>query len=583
MPLEEKRVYRFGPFCLDTGSRLLHREGELIPLAPKTLDTLLALVERSGDVLDKQDLLKKVWPDTFVEEGSLAQNISILRRVLGECADGQQYIQTIPKRGYRFVASLNESLSALGRGEPLGPVESGQPVPSIAVLPFANMSGDPDREYFSDGLAEEIINALAQIPGLKVTARTSAFAFRGKEQDITRIAEALRVRTILEGSVRKSGNRVRVTVQLINAADGYHLWGCRYDKDLADLFAVQDEIAAAIGEALKLKLIGRPARRYQPNLPAYDAFLKGRHELSKLEAGPTAAAKDFLERAIALDPQYPEPHAELGQYYLLRAGMGLYPADEMMSAARAEAQKAVELSAADSRAHGVLCAVAGGYDFDWKEAERHFHLALATDPVPPEVRGRCALSYLLPLGRFEEALTQFEKALEQNPLLITSRALFAWALVAAGLYDRALVEAEKCLQISHNHWMALSAMTVASVQRADLAKARRFAEMALQAAPWRARLVGMLAGILARLGEVEPLPGLLTRLTEMDPSGLFWYHLFCFEIDAAADYYAQVIELRDTPAIWFAAASFLSPLRSSPRWPALARMMNLPERSRSEP
>jgi serine/threonine-protein kinase len=155
---------------------------------------------------------------------------------------------------------------------------------SIAVLPFANMSRDPDNEYFSDGLAEEIMNTLAHLSGLKVTARTSAFAFRGKEEDISKIAEALNVRTILEGSVRRSGSRIRVTAQLVNAEDGYHLWSERYDREMADVFAMQDEIAAAIAGALEVKLVGKPAERraHKPNLEAYEAFLRGRHEILKL-------------------------------------------------------------------------------------------------------------------------------------------------------------------------------------------------------------------------------------------------------------------------------------------------------------
>jgi serine/threonine protein kinase len=196
--------------------------------------------------------------------------------------------------------------------------------PSIAVLPFANMSRDSDDEYFSDRLAEEIMNTLAHLPGLKVTARTSSFAFRGKEQDIRKIAEVLNVRTILEGSVRRSGSRIRVTAQLINAQDGYHLWSERYDREMADVFAMQDEIAAAIAGALEVKLVGRrPAPRYRPNLLAYEAFLKGRHELAKSTPESSARARRHFEQAIALDPAYSEPYAELGHYYLLQGNGSL--------------------------------------------------------------------------------------------------------------------------------------------------------------------------------------------------------------------------------------------------------------------
>ena len=184
--------------------------------------------------------------------------------------------------------------------------------PSIAVLPFANMSRDSDDEFFSDGLAEEIMNTLAHLPGLKVTARTSAFAFRGKEQDIRKIAEALDVRTILEGSVRRSGNRIRVTAQLINAQDGYHLWSQRYDREMADIFEVQDEIAAAIAGALQVRLSPKPAgERYRPCLPAYEACLRGRHHQFKLTPGSWEKAKECCEQAIALDPKFALAYAEL--------------------------------------------------------------------------------------------------------------------------------------------------------------------------------------------------------------------------------------------------------------------------------
>jgi serine/threonine-protein kinase len=196
--------------------------------------------------------------------------------------------------------------------------------PSIAVLPFANMSRDPDDEYFSDGLTEEIINLLAHVPGLKVTARTSAFAFRGKEQDITTIADALRVRTILEGSVRRAGTRIRVTAQLINAEDGYHLWSERYDRELTDVFAIQDDIAQAIAGALQVTLTAKPAQtRHTPVLAAYEAVLKGRHQMLKHSPASHARANDCFEQAMDLDPTYAEPHASLGTNYFLSGMSGL--------------------------------------------------------------------------------------------------------------------------------------------------------------------------------------------------------------------------------------------------------------------
>jgi serine/threonine-protein kinase len=446
--------------------------------------------------------------------------------------------------------------------------------PSIAVLPFANMSRDPDDEYFSDGLAEEIMNTLAHLPGLKVTARTSAFAFRGKEQDITKIAEALHVRTILEGSVRRSGSRIRVTAQLINAEDGYHLWSERYDREMADVFAMQDEIAAAIAGALEVKLVGTPPqRRHQPNLQAYETFLRARHEILKVAPDSLARAKQLLEQAIALDPAFSEPHSELGYSYLLQGLIGLRSGLETMPAARVHAQKALELSPADARAHAVLCAVACLYDYDWGEAGKHFQLALAAEPVPSEVRARCSLNYLLPLGRTQAAIEQIERALEQDPLNLFVRGAFAAVLSMGQAYDRALTEAQNAMEVDASHWLPHFAIGLSYALRGEFAAARPAAERSVQAAPWFAQVLGLLAGVLAQLGEKRGADELLTKLRDMPPVGLLIYHFLCSGNDTTADWLAKMIEDRDPFApSW----SCLKPIRSSPRWPALAKMMNLP-------
>jgi TolB-like protein len=220
-----------------------------------------------------------------------------------------------PGQRFQTIAEVKAALELAASSNP------GEKTPSIAVLPFANMSRDDDDEYFSDGLAEEIINALTQIAGLKVIARTSAFAFKGKNEDIRKIAEALGVTNVLEGSVRRAGNRLRVTAQLIHAADGTHLWSQRYDRELTDVFAVQDEIAAAIAGALQVKLTGKPtaARPHQPNLPAWESFLKGRHQLYKLSPEGFARAEEYFQHAIALDPQWADPHSSLGGLYFFSA------------------------------------------------------------------------------------------------------------------------------------------------------------------------------------------------------------------------------------------------------------------------
>jgi len=461
-------------------------------------------------------------------------------------------------------------------------VKPAQDQPSIAVLPFSNMSADKENEYFSDGLAEEILNSLVRIPGLKVTARTSSFAFRGKEQDIRGIAEALDVKTILEGSVRKAGNRVRVTAQLINAADGYHLWSERYDRELTDVFAVQDEIAAAIAAALKLKLSGEaaPVHRHKPNLPAYEAYLKGRHYMLKATPEGWARGTEFVEQAIALDPRFAEPHVQLGGQYFVLWANGLRPGKEMVPLIRAEAQKAVDLS--DDSAHALLAMVAAASDYDWKEVDKHFQIAMAVAHALPEMNLAYALYFLVPAGRLQEAVTLMEKTVALDPLHVPLRSSFAICLMSAEMYDRAIEEARKGLEIDERLWLPYFALVLGYVAKGMTTEALAAAEKAYQMAPWHPRVIALLAGVLARTGERGRAEALIGQLSQAQgglvaPSGMVLYHLICGKIDAAADWYEKCIEQRDPVLVPWIRLPLARSLRMSPRWPKIAAMMNLPE------
>jgi eukaryotic-like serine/threonine-protein kinase len=478
------------------------------------------------------------------------------------------------KRAADRFASMTEVKTAL---EGIGAKASVQEQPSIAVLPFANMSRDADDEYFSDGLAEEILNVLAQIPGLKVTARTSSFAFRGKEQDIRKIAEALSVRTILEGSVRRAGSRIRVTAQLINAADGYHLWSERFDRELTDIFAVQDEIAAAIAGALQIKLTGKPAaaRPHEPNLPAYEAFLKGRHQLLKHSPEGYARAEEYFKQAIALDPRWADPHSGLGGEYFWLGFYGLRPLGEMVPLARAEARKALELLPSEPMAHAVLGAIAASHDFDWKEAEEQFRLARVSESLPPDVHSWYALFLLLPLGRFEEAIQEFAKAIAQDPLNHRRRVFLTWVFICAEMYERAIAEARKALELEDSYLPHMG-MAISYFFQGKPAEAREQAEEAVRMGPWDALAVGFLAGFLAQAGEKERAEKVIATISGAIPIGMVMYHLLRSEIDAALDWYEREIELRRPNGVIVAAAGFTKPLRASPRWAKLAKMMNLP-------
>jgi serine/threonine-protein kinase len=474
-----------------------------------------------------------------------------------------------PSSRYQSMKEVKAALEKVG-------VKEAEASPSIAVLPFANMSRDPDDEFFSDGLAEEIINALAHVPGLKVTARTSAFAFRGKQQDIRGIAGALGVRTILEGSMRRAGTRIRVTAQLINAEDGYHLWSERYDRELSDVFLIQDEISLAIATALQVRLLGA-ARQYKPKLAAYEALLRGRHHRQRFLAAGHMRAKECFEQAIALDPDYAMPHLELGMTYFWLTAGGRRGMTELAAAMQAEARKALELNPADSNPHYLLGVVAAAYDHDWSSSAEHFALATSGPSVSAEARYAYSFFYLHPLGRLREAVEQMELAVEQDPLNVGWRALFGRLASSAGMVERGLTELNKALELDENHWVPNLNLACVCLDSGNFAAAVQAAEKAFRAYPehWLPR--GLFAGLLARLGETERAAALIRDGGELEPLfGKVMYHVLCSDIDAAASCYEELITQRAPTAIVEINYPTLRPLRESRHWPRLARMMNLP-------
>jgi TolB-like protein len=491
-----------------------------------------------------------------------------LSRIVRRCLAKQ------PSERYQTMTELRSALESLSEKPEDLP-------PSIVVLPFANLSRDADDEYFSDGLAGEIINALTQISGLKVIARTSAFAFKGKSEDIRKIAGALGVTNVLEGSVRRVGNRLRVTAELIHAADGTHLWAQRYDREMTDVFVVQDDIAAAITEALKLKLPARQlaARPHEPNLPAYEAFLKGAHQFppgdSITAAEASRRAEDYFKQAIALDSQWAAPYAALSLQHFFLGLLGSRPLSEMMPLARAEARKSLELFRSEPEARAVLGAIAASHDYDWKEADEQFALAGEAESLTPRVRDLYATFCLLPFGRFEEAIEQETKAIAQDPLNPFWRARRCLPLLHAGMYERAIVEGHQALDFNKSDFLPYSVIAAAHFFMGNVAEAREPAEEAVRRAPWSATAVGFLAGLLALTGEEERAEKLIESMHEMNAVGMIWHHLVCGHIDAAIDWYERAIEQRQPMAVLLAAAGYMKAVRSSLRWPKLAKMMNL--------
>jgi TolB-like protein len=244
------RIYRFGDFTLDVGEQQLRRSDAVVFLRPRPFETLLYLVERHGHLVRKRELLDRVWAETNVTESVLSNAIAELRRALDDDVDKPRYISTVPRLGYRFIAETEED-DPVSEGQRSASMQAA-PESAIVVLPFSNISADPENEHFCDGLSEELINGLTKVPSLRVVAHTSAFSFKGRDADVREIGRKLNVGSVLEGSVRKAGKRLRISVQLIDATNGYHLWSEQFDRRLEDVFAIQDEIARAILEKLRI-------------------------------------------------------------------------------------------------------------------------------------------------------------------------------------------------------------------------------------------------------------------------------------------------------------------------------------------
>ncbi|HKE46067.1 MAG TPA: winged helix-turn-helix domain-containing protein [Steroidobacteraceae bacterium] len=429
-----KIQYEFNDFRLDPQQRLLlaGAEGRPIPLPPKQFDTLLYFVERRGELLDKTTLLKAIWPNIVVEENSLNQNISALRRVLGEAPGEHRFIVTEPGRGYRFVADVRTVTvpASTPRAAVAAALSPTAPAlnstvskrSSIAVLPFANLTGDPAKEYFSDGMAEELIHTLARLPGLRVPARTSSFAYKGRNIDVRQIAHDLQVNAVLEGSVRSAGERVRVTAQLIDAESGYHLWSQNYDRKFDDLFELQDALATEIVRALRSSLGGdlSGALPHAPptrDIEAYHLYLRSLELADNPIANVPRAAQD-LQRAIDRDPHFARAHSSLTTLRAIALVVGVNVPGSLADAEK-HALQALALDptqGATYQALGVIYAAQGR----WLEAQEKFDIALARDDTDPQLHQAYGLHMAGSVGlvsRFLEAALQAQRL---APAWITS-------------------------------------------------------------------------------------------------------------------------------------------------------------------
>ena len=497
-----------------------------------------------------------------------------------------------PNERYQKAIELLGALQSLKRRFESQALDVGQSdakaTPSIAVLPFANLSADKENEYFSDGLAEDIIDALTQVPGLRVMARTSAFTFRGKEADVREIGARLNVEHILEGSVRRAGSRLRVTAQLVKASDGYHLWSQRFDREMTDVFAIQDEISQAIVEKLRLRLSGdRPlVKRYTENFAAYDLCLKARYHLLKMTREGLEAGRRYCEQAIALDPNYALAHVVLAESYFWSAYWGSTNPRESFPRAKSAALEALRLDDTIADGHSALGTVLGAGEFDWHGAEREFCRAQELNSSYAAARYDYVWCYgmyfLLPLGRTGEALTELRRALERDPLDPFYNSLAGYLLFALRQFEPALAQLQHTIDLDPTFFFSYWFLSLLYAREGRLDEGIAAAEKANELSGGNAITVGNLGKVYGLAGRTAEARQLLAELMERRRSvyvpacAFLFVHSGLGERDETLEWMARGIEEHD-PILM--SSLKISPsydlLRSHPAFEALLRKMNL--------
>jgi len=570
-------LYEFGEYGLDAQSRVLRRGETIVPLTPKAFDVLLVLIQNAGRTVTKDELMKAVWPDSFVEESNLTQTIFMVRKALDETTD-RRYILTVQGQGYRFLVPVTEAdknepdieapvavpdarnvpeiqLDSQGRGardwraaiiaavavvlvlivastlwiwrSRNRPAE--QPGRTmLAVLPFENFTGDAGQEYFSDGLTEEMISQLGDLdPGhLGVIARTSVMHYKHSQESIPQIGKDLGVQYVIEGSVRRDSERVRITAQLIQVKDQSHLWAREYDRDLGHLLELQAEIAREVANEIEFSLSGRrpieAARATAAPAPgansyeAYDLYLKGRYFWNKRTAEGFRQAADYFQQAIDKDPNYGRAYAGLADTFSLMSTWYMGPQNELMPKARTAALRALELDESLAEAHASLALIRENYDYDWPGSEKEFRRAIQLDPQYATAHQWYA-EFLSWQGRFDEAFAESKQARQLDPLSLIIASDYASILYASRQYDGAVKQCRSALELDPNFDHAQDMMIPSYVQLG------RYDEAVDLINRWAARDEGLWmwawrATVYSRSGHAEEASRALANLEQISRS-----------------------------------------------------------------
>jgi len=620
------RLYEFGPFRLDPAERKLLRGNEIVALTPKAFDTLHLLVRNSGRVLEKDELISMLWPDTFVEEGSLSNHIFLLRKALGE---DPTFIETVPRRGYRFVGAVRQfppaapthreatlevgapsnsfpaktrwpwrSRAALGIAAValLASLASagwffrvarrgGETIDSVAVLPFVNVSADPNAEYLSDAITESLINSLSQLPNLKVMSRDSAFRFKGKETDPQTVGRELGVRAIFKGKLTQRGDTLSISAELIDARDSSHIWGQQYQRRLIDMDALREQIAGEMAGALRRRLTGAEEKRvtksYTANPEAYQEYLKGRYWWNKTTVGGFDKGIEYFQQAIAKDPTYALAYSGLADCYSSLADFGVVPAKEGYLRAKDAALKAVELDDTLAEAHGSLALIKSSYDWDWSGADKEIRRAIELNPSYADAH-RLHAEILWQTGRLNEAIAETKRNLELDPISLGNNVDLGVEYFLARQYDQVISQERKVLELDPNYIEAYYFRGIAYLKKSMLEEGKADLEKGLAIAPAsEVALTGVGYGraVTGRRAEAHRVLDELNELSKQKYVSPIWrvkIYASLVEKDKAFEWLEKAYEDHSIVSVGYIKTNpMFDPLRSDPRFADLLRRTNL--------
>jgi TolB-like protein/Flp pilus assembly protein TadD len=562
-------LFQFGAFRLDAGERMLLRDGRLVPLPAKVLSTLIFLVQNNGHVVEKDVLMNAVWPDEYVEEGNLAQHIFILRRALGESSENPKYIETVPRRGYRFVAKIIESEEeADDKG-----------IDSLAVLPFVNASNDPNMEYLSDGITESIMNSLSHLPQLKVMARNTVFRYKGAGIDPREAGHSLGVRTVMMGVVQQLGEHLVINAELVDVENGTRIWS-EYHKRFSEIFSLQDELAWEISDKLRLSLSGeqeqRLTKRFTENREAYEFYLKGRYAWGRRAIEDLKKGVEYFRQAIAEDPNYSLAHAGIADCLVL---LGLFGADdprEIMPRAKASVIKAIELDETLGEVYASLGQIKLIYDWDWPAAEADFQQAVRLSPPYPTAHQWYG-EYLASMGLFDQGLAELKKARDLDPLSLIINTNLGLNFYWARHYDLAIEQLERALDLEPNFFRAHLHLGMCYERKrmygeaiAELEKARSISENS-----WTLAGLGHCHGSFGATAEAEKFLDQLLELSRRQfvscATIAVVYAGFSDRVDQTMEWLEKAYEERSGLLIWLKVWPIFDHLRSDARFVRLLR------------